>query len=79
MCVKNNIYIKLHIPTTNIPASLNIFDITGKKVKSYYQLTDNQILWDGKDENNIILPEGIYFCVLKVDDLIETKKIVLVK
>jgi flagellar hook assembly protein FlgD len=37
------------------------------------------IIWDGKDNNGIILPSGIYICILKTANAIEHRQVVLIK
>ncbi len=59
----------------NTHITLNIYDINGRLVSA---LT-NEILPEGKHEvifNGTDLPAGIYLCVLKTSDGIQTKKII---
>jgi flagellar hook assembly protein FlgD len=42
---------------------LEVFDINGKKVR---ELEGKNIVWDGTDENQNTLPNGIYFIKDKI-------------
>ncbi|MCK4352622.1 T9SS type A sorting domain-containing protein [candidate division WOR-3 bacterium] len=65
-------------------ASLRIYDLSGRLVKSF-SLTTNHlplttgVVWDGKDKNNKKLPSGVYFCKLNTKNYNKTKKIILMK
>ncbi len=82
-------------PTTTISFSLtakdaknvklNIYNIKGQKIKTFSNLQINkspnqQIIWNGTDENNKPVSSGIYFYRLKADNLkSETRKMLLIK
>jgi hypothetical protein len=64
------INIKLQIPSTksqtnpNFQATLKIYDINGRLVKSFNHLTNspsNQMIWSGTDDKGNHLPAGVYF------------------
>lgn len=67
----------------NKSVSLCIYDILGnlvnvlknEKLKSgkYY------ILWNGKDRNGKLLPNGVYFYELKIGDFVQRKKMVIIR
>ncbi len=62
--------------------SLNIYDIAGKLVKHLgikSQSGNYRVFWDGKNDNNKLLPNGIYFCKLESNKIVETKKIILIQ
>ena len=64
---------------------LNIYNLKGQKIKSFSNLqinksTNQQILWDGTDENNQPVSSGIYLYQLKVDEKpVAMKKCLLLK
>ncbi|MCF7919913.1 MAG: T9SS type A sorting domain-containing protein [Candidatus Cloacimonetes bacterium] len=59
-------------------SSLNIYDIKGRIVKTIN--TAGTITWDGKDQNDQILPSGIYFPRIMTDyGIFYTDKIVKIK
>lgn len=72
--------IRFTLPASN-QASLNIYDATGRLVKSFtnnQQLTtDNYYIWDTKDKYNNLLPAGIYFAVLNTGQDNRQQKIVI--
>ena len=52
--------------------SLNIYDVSGRLVRQFNQLTNgqspiNQIIWDGSDDHGRKVSEGVYFIRLIVD------------
>ena len=66
-------------------AEIIIYNIKGQKVKTFPNLQINkssnqQIIWNGTDDNDQNVSSGIYFYKLKVDDkTIATKKCLLLK
>jgi YVTN family beta-propeller protein len=63
--------------------SLNVYNVSGRKVKS---LVDEERLpgfysvdWNGRDDNDKKLPNGIYFYRLEVADFTSAKKAVLMR
>jgi hypothetical protein len=61
---------------------LNIYDISGKLVKSYGRLSDeqlpfNQVYWNGQDNNGKTLPAGVYFIEATLDQVKITEKIIV--
>jgi flagellar hook assembly protein FlgD len=63
--------------------SLCIYDAAGKLVKTLVnELKDRgtyNVLWNGKDENNYQIADGIYFYTLKTENYYQTKKLVLTR
>jgi hypothetical protein len=63
--------------------SLFIYDITGRRVRTLIngklELGDYNYTWDGKDNRNRRLTQGVYFYRLQTDDFKDTKKTVLLK
>ncbi|MEO0226663.1 MAG: C25 family cysteine peptidase [candidate division WOR-3 bacterium] len=68
-----------HLPS----ASIKIYDITGRLVRSFSPLTVNNkrstIIWDGTDNWGRHLPAGVYFVRLEAWGLSKVKKAVLIK
>jgi len=79
---KNATGIKFQIPNPNDQTKLNIYDITGKLVKSFslsthYSLLATSVEWNGTDDVGRKLPAGVYF--VRLSDYKETKTVVLLK
>jgi hypothetical protein len=77
-----NIKISYQIPNPT-HVSLAIYDVNGREVKSivnenaatgYYKL-----IWDGRDNNNNLITNGIYFLHLKTDQANKTTKLILTR
>jgi predicted outer membrane repeat protein len=78
-------------PTTTIyygvaksgPITLTIYDLAGRKVKTlvseYVTVGDHEARWDGRDEGGKRVASGVYLYRLNTDQLVETKRMVLVK
>jgi hypothetical protein len=67
--------------TTHV--NLEIYDLTGKKIQTL--VNSNQVAghykveWNGRDYKNNMLPTGVYFYRLQINDFCKTKKMVLAK
>jgi hypothetical protein len=64
--------------------SLKIYDASGKLVRILVhnqQLTTNNysLIWNGKDDNNRTVAEGIYFCTLETPNQKFTMKLILTR
>jgi hypothetical protein len=65
-------------------SELKIYDVAGRLVKDLSLTTNHSALttavsWDGRDDGGKTLPGGIYFCKLKTDKKIVTRKILCVR
>jgi hypothetical protein len=49
-----------------LKADVVIYDITGRKVKSFSNVSDCYILWNGLDENGTAVPGGVYIANVTV-------------
>ncbi len=67
----------------NEQVRLEIFNILGQKVRTLINTQmaagKHQIVWDGKNEQGITVPSGIYIYRLKTDHFSATKRMVLLK
>ena len=67
----------------NTQAILRIYGVAGCVVKTLVNENLNsgtyKYVWDTKDEQNKIVPEGIYFCSLQTSEQSYTKKIILTR
>jgi len=62
--------------------SVDIYDREGRLIKALKENSNSErniILWDGKDTFGKIVSKGIYFCVVKTENIYITKKLVFVK
>ena len=61
-----------------------IYNIKGQKIKTFpipnsSLLIPNQVVWDGKDDNNKPVGSGIYLYKLKTGNFEQTRKMILIK
>ncbi len=72
-------------PMTNdqCPMTISIYDLSGRLIRTLNLCNLNKsvqsVLWDGCDNNNKLLPSGVYFCKLSVGDYEESKKLVFLR
>lgn len=70
----------LHKPAQ---AEVTIYNILGAKIRTlksaYLNAGDHQVIWDSRNDDSSPVASGIYFCILKTDDFMQSKKIDLVK
>ena len=64
--------------------TLNIFNITGQKVRTLVAGTKQEkgsytITWNAKNDHNFDLPSGIYIVRLQADQFVQTQKMTLVR
>ena len=64
-------------------ALIKIIDIKGNQIKTlvndFVQMGPKSIVWDATNNNGEKVPSGIYFYTLKVNDYLQTQKMVLLK
>ena len=78
-------------PTTTINYSINksgkirilIFDMLGKQVKSLVNKNtiagNHQVLWNGKNDSGKTLPSGQYYCMIEMDGITKSRKMIFLK
>jgi flagellar hook assembly protein FlgD len=75
--------VKFQTPNPKLQTSLNIYDISGRVVKSFRLTPDAlrtaQITWSGTDQRDRPLPSGVYFIQLTAGEYKETQKVLLVR
>ncbi|MCD4777002.1 MAG: T9SS type A sorting domain-containing protein [Candidatus Aegiribacteria sp.] len=63
--------------------SLNIYDLMGRQVRTLVNedqyAGDHSIIWDGSDNSGNAMTSGIYYCRLSQGNIIETKKVLLIR
>lgn len=63
--------------------TIHIYDISGREIITLLDEAQcagsHQVLWNGQDKHQHDLPSGIYVVTLKADDMIQAKKIALVR
>lgn len=60
-------------------AQLNIYNATGKLVKSFNRLVTQSVIWDGTDSNHKQLSTGVYFVELRQGNTLNAGKILLMR
>jgi cyclomaltodextrinase len=63
--------------------ALTVYNILGQKVKElineYRPMGTYQVVWDGKNNDGATVASGVYFYTLKVNNFIQTKKMLMLK
>jgi len=66
-----------------VDAQFVIYNLLGEKVKTIDLQTNStglqKITWDGKDEHGNLVPNGVYFYRVRIDNSIQIKKAVLIR
>jgi hypothetical protein len=75
------LYIKLqHQDNTAPDNKVTIYDVSGRSVRQYTDLPNNQpVMWSGRDDQGRDLPGGIYFVKLQSDETTYTHKVIFLK
>ena len=81
---KGKIDIKYRLGQNTTGADLEIFDINGRLIRKFTLPASSPLLpsvvsWDGTDTQKRQVPSGIYYCVLNIDELSYTRKLILLK
>ena len=76
--------ISFSVTQTSSFVTINVFNIKGQKIKQLeiinLELGINEVIWDGKNNNNQPVASGIYFYQLNIDEkVIASKKCLLLK
>jgi len=69
--------------SSKINIELKIYNQTGQEIKTLVETQQNvgeyQIQWDGRDSQNNIVPNGIYYYQLKSGKYSETRKMIFLR
>lgn len=75
--------ISLSLKDASLPASLQIFDLRGRLVRTLFQGIPfgqrMELVWDGKDSQGRACGSGIYHYRLRSGDFVQTRKMILMK
>ncbi|MFH1845327.1 MAG: FlgD immunoglobulin-like domain containing protein [bacterium] len=75
--------IKFEVPAPGASVRLEIFDLTGQRVRTLLNETRapgfHEVLWDGQNDAGEQMASGIYFYRLRAGDFVQTAKMTLVK
>ncbi len=76
--------VRFYAPDGNKRYTLKVYDISGKFVKTLFDAKLKisgwqNIKWDGRDDNNRQIAQGVYFYKLESDNKSLTQKVILVK
>jgi hypothetical protein len=65
------------------PVDLAVFDVAGRLVKRLVNESmaagSHDVVWEGRDSGNRLVPAGVYFFQLKTPDTVDTKRMTLIK
>jgi parallel beta-helix repeat protein len=63
----------------NSGVNLKIYDATGRMVKDFKHVINQQIFWNGTDDLNRKLPSGVYFLKFEVGEHSTTEKLLMIR
>jgi len=79
----NGITISLSVANNNTPVTVSIYNVKGQLVNSLVNETVasgiHDFVWSGKDKSNRLVSSGIYFYKVKIGELNETHKMIMLK
>ena len=68
---------------SNEHVNINIISINGNHIKTLVNNIHNNgkytVHWDGRDENGVVVPAGVYIYKLKIKNLIQSNKMIFLK
>jgi len=75
--------VKFELPTKN-EVLLEIYDLMGQKIATLLKNEEKEsgshvVMWDGKDQQGRNAPSGVYFYRLRLDEIVLTKKMTLIR
>lgn len=63
--------------------TLSIYNLLGQRIKvladQEFQAGEHSIVWDGTNDQGVLVPSGLYFCSLKFGESLISRKMVLMK
>jgi len=79
---KKQAMIKYHLSQSS-PVRLKIYNCLGSEVRTLIDQNQTSgsysIIWDGKDDNGLRVPNGIYVCNIKTVNKVQCSKLMLIK
>jgi len=77
------VIVRLSIPPGGASASLEVRDVTGRRVRAGRPVTlahgPREISWDGRDDRGRRLPAGIYLCTIRLGEREYTRRVALMR
>ena len=74
--------IPFHTPTP-VSTEIAIYNILGQKIKTIFSglsyVTGNSVTWDGKNEDGLPAPSGLYLCRMTTPFHVSSSKIMLLR
>ena len=71
------------IQSVSVHVSIDIYNIRGQRVKrlldGFFDRGSHTVVWDGKDDSGRELGSGVYFYRMVAGDVVETRRMVLLK
>ena len=72
--INDRLQLGLLVVKTTAQPKVDIYDLSGALVASTEQVDQTHYVWDGRDENGLLLPPGIYILDAKVETDIRTER-----
>jgi len=75
--------IRYDVPSDGARVILRVYDVQGRPVHTLFDgmqsAGEKTLAWDGRDDNGILVPSGVYFYRMETDGFSETRKMLLIR
>jgi hypothetical protein len=60
-----------------------VFDLLGRRQRTlldgHVPAGEREVVWDGRDDAGAQAPAGVYLCRVRTDDIVQTRRMILVR
>jgi len=64
-------------------AEIAVFDLLGRRQRTLLDgdvpAGEREVIWDGRDDTGAQAPAGVYLCRVRTDDIVQTRRMILVR
>jgi hypothetical protein len=71
------------VAATSGRAEITVFDLLGRRQRTlldgHVPAGEREVVWDGRDDSGAQTPAGVYLCRVRTDDIVQTRRMILVR